>query len=63
MIPFHRVLIGTAILFCGGFALWSLATFGATGARIWLVMFASFLVATLGLFTYLMNLRRFLGHG
>lgn len=63
MIPFHRVLIGTAILFCAGFSFWSLATYGATGARIWFVLFAAFLLAAVALGTYLLNLRRFLGHG
>ena len=23
MIPFHRLLIGTAVVFCAGFALWA----------------------------------------
>jgi hypothetical protein len=63
MIPFHRLLIGTAILFCAGFSLWSLARYGATDGRLWFVLFATFLLAAVALAVYLMNLRRFLGRG
>ena len=60
MIHFHRVLISTAILFCAGFSLRSLAAYGATGETLSLVLFVSFLVATGALGYYLINLRRFL---
>jgi hypothetical protein len=54
MIPFHRVLITTGIVFCGGFALWSIwrgqmalgLGFGALGVM---------------LTYYLRHLRRFIG--
>jgi hypothetical protein len=62
MIPFHRVLIAAAIFFCAGFSMWSLGAWSATGRTLWLVLFAAFLVAAIALVTYLMNLRRILGH-
>ena len=54
MIPFHRVLITTGIVFCFGFALWSISRgqwtlgigFGALGAA---------------LSYYLRHLQRFIG--
>lgn len=61
MIHFHRVLIATAILFCAGFAYWSLAAWQARGDALSLVLFVSFLVATGALAYYLRHLRRFLG--
>jgi len=60
MIQFHRFLIATAILFCAGFSLWSLAAYGATGEPLSLLLFLAFLVATGALGYYLINLRRFL---
>lgn len=54
MIPFHRVLITTGIVFCAGFAVWS----------IWHKQFALGLgFAALGaaLIYYLRHLRRFIG--
>lgn len=61
MIIFHRVLIGTSILFFGGFGVWALldareradVLLGAIGV-------ASLLITAL-LGYYLKNLRRFLG--
>lgn len=61
MIHFHRVLISTAIVFCAGFSLRSLAVYGSTGDSLSLAMFVAFLIATGGLGYYLLNLRRFLG--
>jgi len=61
MIAFHRVLISTAILFCGGFALWSIVAYRAEGGLLPLGLGIVFAVAA-GLLTYyLKNLRRFLG--
>jgi hypothetical protein len=60
MIIFHRFLIGTAILFCAGFATWSLNAFRNTGGTIQLVLGVSFAVATIALGYYLKNLNRFL---
>ena len=60
MIHFHRVLITTAIVFCGGFSLRSLFAYRADHTSLSLVLFISFLIATAGLAYYLANLRRFL---
>jgi hypothetical protein len=54
MIPFHRVLITTGIVFCGGFALWSLL-------REQIVLGIGFVVLGVGLTYYLRHLRRFIG--
>jgi hypothetical protein len=61
MIAFHRFLIATAILFCGGFAVWALVAFRADGGALPLVLGVVFGLAAAGLFYYLKNLRRFLG--
>lgn len=57
LLPFHRLLIVTAIAFCFGFAAWLLVT-GDGGA--WLLAVA-FLVAGVVLAYYLARLRHFLG--
>ncbi len=54
MIPFHRVLITTGIVFCAGFALWSLL-------REQIVLGLGFVVLGVGLTYYLRHLRRFIG--
>lgn len=61
MISFHRVLIGTAIVFCAGFSLWAFLAYRAAGGIVPLVLAVSFAIATLGLSYYLKNLKRFLG--
>ena len=61
MILFHRFLIGTAILFCAGFALWAFGSYRASGGAISLVLTVGFGVATIALGYYLANLKRFLG--
>ena len=61
MIAFHRFLIGTAILFCAGFALWALSAFRADGGALSLALAVAFALATGALAYYLKNLRRFLG--
>jgi hypothetical protein len=61
MILFHRFLIGTAILFSAGFAIWSFVSFQRQGGTLLLFLGFFFAVATLGLSYYLKNLRRFLG--
>jgi hypothetical protein len=61
MIPFHRFLIGTAIVFCAVFALWSHRMYLVSGGTIFRVLAAGFGAATVALCYYLMNLRRFLG--
>ncbi len=52
MIPFHRVLITTGIVFCGGFALWALW-------RGQMVLGIGFAALGAGLTYYLRHLRRF----
>lgn len=60
MIPFHRFLIATAILFCLGFAAWAIVEFRA-GAGGWQLGFGiAFGLAAAVLGYYLKNLDRFL---
>ncbi|MEX2157092.1 MAG: hypothetical protein WD773_09655 [Gemmatimonadales bacterium] len=54
MIPFHRLLITAGIVFCAGFALWSLLR-GAMALGI------GFAVLAVGLGYYLRHLKRFIG--
>lgn len=61
LIGFHRLLIATAIVFCGGFALWQFRAFAADGAPVTLLIGIAFVVAAAGLVYYLRNLPRFLG--
>lgn len=61
MIAFHRFLIGTAILFCAGFAVWAIVAFQADGGAVPLVLGLGFGLAAAGLAYYLKHLRRFLG--
>jgi hypothetical protein len=61
LVPFHRVLIASAIVFCAGFSAWELIAYyraGGTGALVSGLFFA--LAAGL-LIVYLWHLRRFLG--
>ncbi len=60
MIAFHRFLIAMAILFCLGFAAWSILAFEARGGMATLVLGAVFLLAAAGLGYYLNRLGRFL---
>jgi len=60
MIPFHRFLIATAILFCVGFAAWAFVAYRASGAGSDLGFAVAFAVAGAGLGYYLKNLNRFL---
>lgn len=60
MIPFHRFLIGTAIVFCAGFAAWALLAFRDGGATTMLPLGLAFALAALALAYYLRNLDRFL---
>ena len=54
MIPFHKLLIATGVVFCAGFAAWSLWR----GAMLLGITFA---LLAVGLGYYLTNLKRFLG--
>ena len=60
MIPFHRFLISTAILFCLGFAAWAFAAYRTSGAGRELAFAIGFAVAGVVLGYYLKNLNRFL---
>lgn len=60
MIPFHRFLITTAILFCVGFATWAFAAYRMSGATSNLAFAVGFAVAGGVLGYYLKNLNRFL---
>jgi hypothetical protein len=61
MITFHRVLIGTAILFCVGFAGWSGAAYRAGGGTVPLILAIAFGAGGVALGYYLRHLNRFLG--
>ena len=61
MISFHRLLIATAIVFCGGFAAWALGTYLASHRFLMLALSLVFAGFALGLGYYLVNLKRFLG--
>lgn len=61
MIILNRFLIGTAILFSAGFAIWSFVSFQQQGGALFLFLGLFFAAATLGLSYYLKNLNRFLG--
>jgi hypothetical protein len=61
VIPFHRVLIATAILFCGGFSLWALAAYVDDHRAGMLALTLVFGVLGVTLAYYLRNLKRFLG--
>jgi hypothetical protein len=61
VIPFHRVLIATGIVFCGGFAVWALAHYAVEPRPGLLVLAVAFAAFAAGLGYYLAHLRRFIG--
>ena len=61
MIPFHRLLISTAILFCAGFAAYSGLQYKDTPSFISLAAAVAFAIAAIALTYYLRHLNRFLG--
>ena len=61
MIPFHRLLISTAIVFCAFFALWSGWDYHQSRSIGTLAVAVTFVAATVALTYYLRNLKRFLG--
>jgi hypothetical protein len=61
MIPFHRLLISTAVLFCAGFALWAGWSYRESGDGVTLVMAVGSAAAAAALSYYLRHLKRFLG--
>jgi uncharacterized BrkB/YihY/UPF0761 family membrane protein len=61
MIPFHRLLISTAIVFCVGFAVWSGWDYRESRSVGTLLVAVVFMVAAVALTYYLRHLKRFLG--
>ncbi len=61
MIPFHRLLIGTAIAFCAGFAAWAGVSYWQSRSAAAFALALAFLVFAVGLSYYLRHLNRFLG--
>ena len=61
LITFHRFLIGSAIVFCFGFAAWELMTWWVGRMPDALVMGGIFVLLGSGLIFYLSRLRGFLG--
>jgi len=61
VIAFHKVLIGTAIVFCAFFAIWGWREYQHTGTTWSLASSIAFAVFALGFAVYLKFLRRFLG--
>lgn len=63
LVAFHRFLIGTAIVFCVGFAVWEAAA-ARSGGGSWEWVWAALSLAAAGaLGYYLRHLGRFLGTG
>ena len=60
MIPFHRLLIATAIVFCAAFALWAGVRYRLSGDTGMLALALVFVALTAALIYYLRNLKRFL---
>ena len=60
MIAFHRVLIGTAILFCAGFAVWGWREYQAAGTTWALASSIAFAIFAVALAIYLALLKKFL---
>jgi hypothetical protein len=61
VIPFHRLLISTAIVFCAGFTLWAAWSWRESRSAGTLALSLAFAVATVALTYYLRHLKRFLG--
>jgi hypothetical protein len=61
MIPFHKLLIATAIAFCVFMAAWAGWRWRAEGGAGTLALAGTFVVAAGALAYYLRHLRRFLG--
>ncbi len=61
MIPFHRVLISTAIVFCAFFAVWGWREYQATHTTWALASAIAFAAFAVAFAIYLWQLKRFLG--
>ena len=60
MIPFHRVLISTAIVFCAGFAFWGWREYQRTQTTWALASAIAFACFAVAFAVYLALLKRFL---
>jgi hypothetical protein len=60
MIPFHRLLISVAIVFCAGFAVWGWREYQRTATTWSLASAIAFAVFAVLLAVYLAFLKRFL---
>jgi hypothetical protein len=63
LIPFHRVLIATAIVFCAGLSWWMFSMRGEGATTPYGLLGAVFAILAVVLAIYLWNLRRVLGYG
>ncbi|MBI3029635.1 MAG: hypothetical protein HYY64_09010 [Candidatus Rokubacteria bacterium] len=59
LIIFHRILIGTAVVFGAGFAVWELLAYRRTGAVENLLIGVGAVIVAAALGYYLKNLKRF----
>ncbi len=62
LIMFHRILIGTAIVFGAGFAVWEFLAYRRTGAAENLLIGAGAVIVAVALGYYLKNLKRFVNY-
>lgn len=62
LIIFHRILIGTAIVFGAGFAVWEFLAYRQTGAVENLLIGIGAVVVAVALGYYLKNLKRFVSY-
>ena len=62
LIIFHRILIGTAVVFGVGFAVWEFLTYRRTGAVENLLIGVGAAVISGALGYYLKNLKRFVSY-
>jgi hypothetical protein len=62
LIIFHRILIGTAVVFGVGFAVWELLAYRRTGAVENLLIGVGAVVVAVVLAYYLKNLKRFVSY-
>lgn len=60
LVPFHRLLIGSAIVFCAGFSALELVSYARAGRWVDLLLGLGFALAAGLLIVYLLHLRRFL---
>ena len=61
LVGFHKVLIGSAVLFCALFGGWQLLAAFEGGGMVPLLVGGGFVAAAVGLGYYLARLERFLG--